>query len=290
MFLQYKYWLHFCRLTICRQGADGVLIRRGSWKRPNMIYICLRRTTEWMNEEVFLGQLEDAFRSKVEVWNTVFSMPYHIFRHRIKQIAQLNLSRVENALCAAIDEIPEGAVVVPVDDDDWFSPELGNVLEAEFNCNKTGYYWERSFLELPPSLVLKTGRFVLYTLTGRKRKVWTCSTNNYAFIKNDSELPLLMSHVVASGYFDSQKEKVKRIDGCLSIMNRTLASQTSLGGGKPSFTKRELIRKFHHYKELYSRIELQELAWAKPYIKMMKELMSELRLKSPEKGHSSLFP
>ena len=248
-----------------------------------MIYICVRKTTEWMNEEVFLGQLEDAFRSKVEVWNTVFSMPYHIFRHRIKQIAQLNLSRVENALCAAIDEIPEGAVVVPVDDDDWLSPELGSVLDAEFDGSKTGYYWERSFLELPPNLIVKAGRFVLYTLAGRKRRVWTCSTNNYALVKNDRALPLLMSHVKASDYFDSQKEKVKRIDGHLSIMNRTLASQTSMSWRKPSITKRELIRKFHHYKELYSRIELPDLAWGKPYIKMMEELMGELRLKSPER-------
>jgi hypothetical protein len=122
---------------------------------------------------------------------------------------------------------------------------------------------------------------MLHTLAGWKPKVWTCSTNNYAFIKNDSELPLLMSHVSASGYFDSHEEKVKRIDGHLSLMNRTIASQTSLEWRKPVITKRELIKKFHRYKELYSRIELPELAWSKPYIKMMEELMDELRLRSP---------
>jgi hypothetical protein len=234
-----------------------------------------------MNEKVFLEQLQDAFRPKVEAWNAVFSMPYNVFRHRIKQIAQLNLSRVENATCTTIDVTPEGAIVVPVDDDDWFSPELGNILSTEFDRNKTGYYWEGSFLELPPHFLIRAGQFMLHTLTGWKPKVWTCSTNNYAFIKNDRLVPLLMSHVSASGYFDSEKEKVKRIDGHLSLMNRTIASQTSLEWRKPTITKRELVKKFHGYKDLYSRIELPELGWSKPYIVMMRDLMDELRLRSP---------
>ncbi len=244
-----------------------------------MIYIWLRETTEWDNETAFLEQLKNDFRPKVEVWNDVFETPYHIFRHRIKQIAQLNLSRVENAVCATIHDIPKGAVVVPVDDDDWLSPQLGNVVEAELEDDKTGYYWQRTFLELPPNLITKLGRFVLYDLAKQERKVWTCSTNNYALIMSDKLMPLLKSHVVASAYFDRQKEKVKRIDRNLSIMNRTLASQTSLGWNKPRITKNDLIRKFHKYKGIYSEIELPELAWCKPYVSMMADLIGELRLK-----------
>ncbi len=246
---------------------------------PNMIYICLRSTTDWKNEKVFLEQLKDDFKPKVEVWNSVFNMPYNIFRHRIKEIAQLNLSRVENAICATIDEVPDASVVVPVDDDDWLSPALGNVLETELEDNKTGYYWERDFLELSPSFVIKAGRFVLYTMAGRKRNIWTCSTNNYAVVKNDSLLHLLKSHVAASEYFDSEKDKVKLIDGHLSIMNRTLASQTSLGWKKPGISKRELTRKYNSYLGLYSGIKLPELSWCEPYVKMMQDLMDELRLK-----------
>ena len=87
-----------------------------------MIYIWLRRTTHWEDEKIFFKQLKDDFRPKVEAWNSVFKMPYNIFRHRLKQIAQLNLSRVENALCTTMDEIPNGSIVVPIDDDDWLSP------------------------------------------------------------------------------------------------------------------------------------------------------------------------
>src|SRR5690606_28381807 len=124
--------------------------------------------------------------------------------------------------------------------------------------------------ELPLNFFYKITRFVDYDLT-RRKKLWTCSTNNYAVVKNENLLPLLRSHIAASGYFDSEKEKVKRIDGHLSIMNRTLASQTSLGWKKPGITKRELIRKFHKYKKMYSEIEIPELEWCRPYINMMKD-------------------
>ena len=243
-----------------------------------MIYICVRRTTEWENEQVFLGQLSDHFRPKVEVWDAMFTMPYHLFRHRIKGIAQLNLSRVKNARCALLDEVPEGSVVVPIDDD-WLSPELGTVLEAEFESDKTGFYWERAFLESPPGLVVKVGRFVLYTLPRRTRRMWTCSTNNYALVKSDDMLLPLRNHVVASAYFNEEPKKVKRITRHLSLMNRTLASQTSMGWKGPTVTKRELATKFHRYRKLYLGFEHPELAWARPYVKMMANLMAELGLK-----------
>ena len=244
-----------------------------------MIYLWVRETTEWDNEAVVLKQLRNNFRPKVDVWNDVFRTPYHIFRHRIKQIAQLNLSRVENAVCATMRDIPDGAVVVPVDDDDWLSPQLGNVLEAERQQGKSGYYWRRAFLELPPTLIIKLGRFVLYDCADRKRKVWTCSTNNYALVKCDKFLPLLKSHEEASAYFDGEKENLRWIDKHLSIMNRTLASQTSLAWKKPRISKRELIRKFHRYKGVYSGIRAEELAWCNPYVSMMADLIGELRLK-----------
>jgi hypothetical protein len=244
-----------------------------------MIYIFIRRTTDWENEQVFREQLADGFRPKVETWNSTFTMPYHLFRHRIKEIAQMNLSRVSNSRVAELDEIPEGSLAVPIDDDDWLAPDLDAVLAAELESDKTGYYWERLVLESPPGPIVRAGRYVLYTLPRRERKNWTCTTNNYAVVKSDVMRGPLLWHTVASAYFNEQTSKVRRIARPLSVMNRTLASQTAMAWNRPTVEKRDLITKYHRYRTLYSRFENPKLAWANPYVKSMADLMAELRLK-----------
>ena len=62
----------------------------------------------------------------------------------------------------------------------------------------------------------------------------------------------------------------------LSLMNRTLASQTSFWSVK---SQRDLIRKFHRYQKLYERPLAADLAWCEPYVAMMRNLMSELKVR-----------
>ena len=144
-----------------------------------MIYICVRRTTEWENEEVFLAQLQDKFKPKVELWNETFDMPYHQFRHRIKQIAQVNLGRVENAVITTLDRVPPGSLVVPIDDDDWLSPNLSEKISSELEDGKVGYHWHRDFMGMPATYYVKFKLFIKMKVLGRPRLKWTCSTNNY---------------------------------------------------------------------------------------------------------------
>src|SRR5262249_14893955 len=98
-------------------------------------------------------------------------------------------------------------------------------------------------------------------------------------VNNDAMRQPLMSHVAASGYFDTHPREVKRIGRHLSLMNRSLASQTSMGWRKPGVTRRELTVKFHRYRKLYSRFEHPEMAWSGPYVKMMADLMAEVGLR-----------
>lgn len=64
---------------------------------------------------------------------------------------------------------------------------------------------------------------------------------------------------------------------CLSVMNRTLASQTSLDFQKNSISRAKLVRKFLLYKRLYKKPIANELNWCKPYKDMMASLMEELK-------------
>lgn len=252
-----------------------------------MIYILVRRTTDWEDEATFLAQLREDFRPKVDLWNATFTVPFHVFRHRIKAIAQLNLSKISDAVCASWEEIPDGKIVVPTDDDDWFAPELTRVLEQEYDGDSRYYYWNSNFIEVPVHLRHRLGILRRRVLPGwPPRGSWICTTNNYAVVKGADSRLLLNSHVAASKAFEEEKGRVKKISRHLSVMNRTLASQTSLGrprlSSKREWTtlrKSELIRKYHRYKKVYEEVTDSELSWCRPYLSMMLDLMHELKIK-----------
>jgi hypothetical protein len=244
-----------------------------------MIYIWVRATANWEDERAFLAQLDPAFKPKVDVWNDTFDMPFHRFRRETRRIAERNLSRVENAAVADWDEIPEGALVIPVDDDDWFAPNVARVLEESLDPRRTGYFWISSFIEVPINLG--------HRLAGIRRAIfprtpprWICSTNNYAIVKQPDTKLLLEKHTMASGWFGGPGQRqVHRIEQRLSVMNRTLGSQTSLGFWKPSIRRSELLRKFRRYRALYRAPVSRELDWCRPYVAMMAELMGRLNVR-----------
>jgi hypothetical protein len=243
-----------------------------------VIYIWVRATTDWADEDTVLAQLRPALRPKIEMWNRTFTIPYHLFRLRVKEIAELNHSRVENATRADWAAIPEGSLVLPVDDDDWFAPDIGAALESAHDPNTRGCYWTSSFLELPITGRHKLGLIARRLIPGLPPR-FSCTTNNYAMVKAPGARDLLESHVGASLWLDAQPPgALTRIDRRLSLMNRTLGSTTSLAIGKTAITRSELLRKFRGYRRLYERARLRDLDWARSYVGMMSDLMSELRV------------
>ena len=241
------------------------------------LHICVRRTLPWDDEAAVAAALAPEMRSRVELWNATFKLRYAAFRFRLTQIARRNWSRIQSAKLTPLGEIPPGALVVPVDDDDWFSPEIGSRLLAERDPSLHGYHWNRYILEAPR-------RSRRWPFARRRRAAdtsrYTCGSNNYA-IRNLPELAAaISSHVKASEHFDGNPSRVKHLDASLSLQSRNLASQTTLGKRVSELTRDELIEKFRGYRALYDRVRLpRELAWAQPSVIAMAELMHELRLK-----------
>jgi hypothetical protein len=242
-----------------------------------MLYIWVRATASWDDEQAFRAQLDPAFAVKVEVWNATFAMPYRSFRHEIRRIARLNLSRVLDAAVAPWDEIPDGALVAPVDDDDWFAPDLARVLAVQEPAT-TGYFWTSTFLEVPIDLGHRLGllRRRIFPATPPR---WLCTTNNYALVKHPDSKPLLAKHTLASAHFARAGGAVRQVARRLSVMNRTLASQTSLGFLRTTISPAALRRKYRRYRALYATPLPPDLAWCEPYRAMMAGLMRELRLR-----------
>jgi hypothetical protein len=244
-----------------------------------VIYIWIRRTTDWADEAAFRAQLPAALVPKVRVWDDTFAMPFQVFRARVAEVARLNVSRVEGAAVAAWDDIPDGALVAPVDDDVWFAPDLARALEEAPGDGAVVCHWRRTFLERPigtrHALALATRR-VFPAL----RAKYVCATNSYAVVKGPETRALAESHVSASRWVRRAGTGAVSIDRRLSLMNRTLASQTSLAYGRRTVSRAQLVRKHAAYRELY-RAGFREpsLAWASPYIEMMSDLMSELEVR-----------
>jgi hypothetical protein len=245
------------------------------------VYIWIRKTVDWQDEAAFLAQCPVDLRPKVELWNTTFNVPFHLFRHRLRQIADLNHSRVEGAFRAGWDEIPDGSLVMPVDDDDWFAPGAARTLESEVDPGAMGYYWTAArievVIELPHRLYYLRRRLLPST-----PPKWTCATNNYAIVKRP-QAKELGNHMRASRWFDEKLERgggtIKKLDGLLSLTNRNLGSQMTLRPLKPSISRAELLRKFRRYRRLYERSIPRGLEWSRPYLEEMAELMGALEVK-----------
>lgn len=246
-----------------------------------MLFIWVRATTDWSHEAACYAQLRPEFVGMAALWNSTFTMPYHLFRHRVRLIAQRNHADVAGAVCARWEEIPDGALVVPVDDD-WFAPNLGEALAAARRPDAIGCFWMRSFLEVTISPVAEIGTWIRKLFSNRPPK-WLCSTNNYALVKGalgkePATKRLCRSHTEASVWFEEHRGPlVSALDRRLSLMNRTLASQTSLGHRRARISRTELLLKFFRYRLLYAQPLPPELSWADPYCKQMDALMGELQ-------------
>ena len=241
-----------------------------------MIYIVIRKTLDWADEAAFRAQIPEDVRAGIETWNATFEMPYHLYRCELKRIAQLNLMRTPGAACVSQKEIPEGAVAVPVDDDDWFAPDLAEAIEKGIS-DRSGCYWPSRFLELPISLThrLSLIRRALFPST---KPYWLCTTNNYAVVYGPRTADLLNSHVRASRWFLAHPSDVIRLEQPLSLMNRTLASTTQLRS-RPS--RALLLRKHRRYLRVYKRPAPAGLEWCAPYLEMLRDLHGRLH---PRRG------
>ena len=242
------------------------------------VRIWVRTTLDYDDERAFSGQLRAEFREQVALWDGLFEMPFRVFRSRVRDIARENLERVEGAVVSDWDDIPDEALVLPCDDDDWFAPHAAAALERSAGADGPGARWPTSFLEIPIDWRHELGVWRARVLGPRPE--FACATNNYALRKSGDVRELLADHVLASRWVRAQPVGTIPVLGeRLSLMNRTLASQTSLGWNRSPRGRRNTLRKLPRYRRLYRRPLPSGLAWAQPYADQMEALMGELELR-----------
>lgn len=241
------------------------------------VHLYIRETLDWGNEALVEERLIPDFRFRVDAWNATFTMPYRIFRMRLKAIAQSSLARVQGATLSALEDIRPGDLIVPLDDDDWVAPDLAVRLQAAYEPGVGRYLWHRELVEPVTWLHDLRRRFARFR--GRPTAN-ICKTNNYAVVNTPELRPLTAHHTTACQYFDQHPDGVKRIAATLAVQNRNVASQTTLRKALSSPADRhKLAALVEEHRPLYTRRLRRDLRWARPYFDEMVTLMAELRVK-----------
>jgi hypothetical protein len=250
-----------------------------------MIYAFVRKTLDWSDEALFWRQLPEPMRPAVELWNATFRLPFHLFRREVKAIAEGNWASLPGVTFLPLEEIPERELVLPTDDDDWFSPRVGPTLEGARSAGVFGYRWPIHHLEVPLSLRHQFGSWRRRMLPRTPPRYATCcGTNGYATTMGRLEKKLLESHVSASFWFMGNPTLVRVLEHPLAIANRTLASCTQFVR-RGHFDRARLLEKHRRYQLLYEAPLPPELSWAKPHVAKMRDLMASLEptaLASPD--------
>jgi hypothetical protein len=255
---------------------------------PIVLYV--RTNVDWgsMTEENFLRQeqfsnsvraLSDAqkegFLQAIRLWNRTFGMSYFAYRQRLKEIAELNWTRVRNLdlvvrrpdLITILDGL-DRYVVLPVDDDDWFHPDVANVLRRRWQPDIDAFHWPDGLYRSVPfqdrfDQPANQERLVV------RRWDSDFTTNGYATTRKGlSEIHGQMRHRVLDFHWAAGKafhrDGAMRcfIDQALSASNKSLASATNL----KALVDRSLItRNIPHLLRQTTSIQ-PPLRWAADYI------------------------
>jgi hypothetical protein len=240
------------------------------------VHICIRRTVDWSDERAFWEQLSAKHRPRVELFNRTFELPFHEFRRRLREISHLNHERVEGAGVTSWDQVPEGEIALPVDDDDWFAPDAASIVAGCLPRSAAGCRWLPTWIQVPASRAQRISP--LWRRLREVRPKLLCTTNNYALVKGRAPYEVMRFHVRASNWFEERvgSGEVVLLRRRLSLVNRSIGSLSTLGTSAKPLSQRALLARYRRYRRLYRRQPPADLDWARPYIERMDRLMSEL--------------
>lgn len=215
-------------------------------RHPCIIY--LRKTQDWRKERHFkmpgyLKQFGEKPDELIRIWNKAFAIDYFEFRARLKEIAISNwrLPFITGPIEKLFHKLDDNQLILPVDDDDWFHPDLKEILQDK---KEEFIYWEE----------IENFSTFVYTAGPRSRFLKHPGSNAYAvrvsFLKKlprNELLGMLQNHSLSLDIANRHDASVsENLDFHYSCHNRHPASASSFWDIHDYLDIRKLLpRKFN---------------------------------------------
>lgn len=245
-----------------------------------------------MSKESFVSQLRETFiprtelkavveNSLLETWSRLFAMSFFEYRQQMACIANQTLQATGCLVIKGHERFrrwlrqKDEAIVVPVDDDDWFSPHLAEIRSL-FDDGKTIACWRKTTYKNFNTCKIYDApqQFRLGSNNWAARKSWLST------IGEDKAVEMIIrSHRHAETYV---KEHVAESDiaisqGHWSLYNRHCGSLAFLTAMCRNHVLDELIE---IAKRRPTPVEIPDhFRWAEQYIRQLSDLNLRLRRK-----------
>lgn len=269
------------------------------------VVLHVRTNIDWatMTEEGFLRQEQppgsacpmsaeqrQALLRAIRLWDRTFRMSYFSYRQRLKEIAELSWTRIRNldlilrrpGLSAILDILDE-YIVLPVDDDDWFHPDIADVLRRRWRPGVDAFHWPDGLYRPVPFQERFDQSAHQIRLILRKLHA-DFATNGYALTRtglSKCKAPLrgrvLAFHWAAGKTYRQDGFECCYVDRPLSASNKSLASRTNL---QSLVDRSHLLRNVPHLMRRTTDIP-QSLHWTREYIALTESLNLALCPASP---------
>jgi len=221
----------------------------------------------------------------IEQWESSFDFSFFEYRQRLKEIAEANWARLDrvHAIIKGDSMLPviwdmDDSIVIPVDDDDWFAPELSTrLLERESQLE--------SRFESPPVYRWEFGQFDVVGADKKGRPKWDhhqeetpFGTNGYALsslalsaLGPPSQRRALVTHFAAHRLLEPLNHTIVNLPEILSVSFKTFGSQM-------------VLRRFSHDQLQARALELATqrlfvpaaIRWAKDSLQALHQLNRQL--------------
>lgn len=262
--------------------ASIVMAVRTWYTMDNIIF--RRRTLPW--DKLTWKEFEDitflrpAEIDILKVWNKEFGVSYLEFRAELKRISLCSLRAVRHAICVGESRrrlfvnLPQTAIIVPVDDDDWLAPGLFRRLRRVHTPDTLLCAWNPgrwTWRARNPSIMQKDSLMTAnYACCGLRGSPVAAEFRHYARTR-----PRVYNSVQPFELLQQQfPDRVVKAGDALSLVIKSPASTIELGMLPTDLKTLSYDNQDHRY-QIFGRNNkaCPGLSWANEYIEMYRELM-----------------